>query len=241
MFTLIQVSSHAQSIYDNTKLLELEILKYDSLFWTAYNKCDVEQMTSFLTDDIEFYHDKGGLTKGLTTFKKTLETNLCADGPRLKRVAKEGSVEVFPLNGIGAIISGDHYFYIGDKVDGLAKFTHVWRYENNTWKMARVLSYDHQPAANEKKSIGLSEKTLAAYAGKYLGPQTGDITISKKDNKLEMKAGAMELLLHAQTETLFFHKQSSLTFEFILNESGRVVKMVVRENGSIVEEVKPVR
>ena len=34
------------------------IVQKDSLFWIAYNKCDVPAMGSVLTDDIEFYHDK---------------------------------------------------------------------------------------------------------------------------------------------------------------------------------------
>jgi hypothetical protein len=27
-----------------------------------------------------------------------------------------------------------------------ASFTHLWLLEQNTWKLRRVLSYDHQPA-----------------------------------------------------------------------------------------------
>jgi len=30
--------------------------------------------------------------------------------------------------------------------DGLAKFFHVWLLKDGTWKMARVISYDHGPA-----------------------------------------------------------------------------------------------
>ena len=36
----------------------------DAAFWTAYNTCDVAAMPPFFTEDVEFYHDKGGITLG---------------------------------------------------------------------------------------------------------------------------------------------------------------------------------
>jgi hypothetical protein len=55
------------------------------------------------------------------------------------------------MNNYGAILTGEHVFYIlekgkSERLDGLAKFTHVWRFKDNEWKMHRVLSYDHGPA-----------------------------------------------------------------------------------------------
>lgn len=131
------------------------ILQKDSLFWAAYNKCDTESFPQFFTNDVEFYHDKGGMTIGLDGIVSNMKKNLCAANDfRLRREAVEGSVKVFPLkssdNIYGAIISGEHVFYIlekgGERLDGLAKFTHVWLLKDNSWKMARILSYDHGPA-----------------------------------------------------------------------------------------------
>ncbi len=231
---------HAQSIYTQPEKLKEVIQKKDGLFWEAYNQCNVAQMMSFLSEDFEFYHDKGGLTKGLADFKKDLTEGLCANGPQLKRVAKEGTVEIFPMNNIGAIIRGEHYFYVGEKPDGLAKFTHIWSFENNEWKMSRVLSFDHQPVPyeNKKEAIEISAETLNSYAGKYTAPQTGEVTMTVKGNTLEMNAGPMQLTLQAQSNTLFFHEQSSLTFEFVKNENQEVSKVIIRENGNIVEEAQ---
>ena len=41
------------------------IFQKDSLFWVAYNNCDVKGMGSVLTNDVEFYHDKGGPSLGI--------------------------------------------------------------------------------------------------------------------------------------------------------------------------------
>ena len=37
-----------------------EIVKMDSIFFAAYNNCDIEKQASIYADSIEFYHDKGG-------------------------------------------------------------------------------------------------------------------------------------------------------------------------------------
>ncbi|MCU7547549.1 nuclear transport factor 2 family protein [Chitinophagaceae bacterium LB-8] len=144
-------------LWAQTNLQELTatILHKDSLFWAAYNKCDTESFPQFFTNDVEFYHDKGGMTIGLDGIISNMKKNLCGTNTfRLRREAVEGSVKVFPLqnSGViyGAVISGEHVFYIIEKgterLDGLAKFTHVWLLKDGTWKMARILSYDHGPA-----------------------------------------------------------------------------------------------
>ena len=133
-----------------------EIRKLDSVFWSAYNKCDVDKMRQLFTDDIEFYHDKGGITRGLDSFMMSVKRGLCGnENFRLRRAEVKGTVQVFPMANsgkiYGAIISGDHNFFINEKgkpeyISGLAKFNHLWLLQNGTWKMARVLSFDHGPA-----------------------------------------------------------------------------------------------
>lgn len=42
--------------------LQREITTQDSLFFDAYNTCKIAQMDLMFPDDIEFYHDQGGLS-----------------------------------------------------------------------------------------------------------------------------------------------------------------------------------
>jgi hypothetical protein len=43
---------------------------------------------------------------------------------------------------------GEHNFYVTEKgvekLEGRAKFTHIWLLTKDGWKMSRVLSFDHQ-------------------------------------------------------------------------------------------------
>ncbi len=141
--------------------LDATIRHEDGVFWNAYNRCDVEKMSAFFWPDIEFYHDKGGLTVGLEAFTAALRNGLCENpNSHLRREAIPETVKVFPLekNGAiyGAVLSGEHYFYVNDKGepeyrDGMAKFFHVWLLKDGKWKMARVVSYDHHDAPRDGK------------------------------------------------------------------------------------------
>ena len=147
----------AQTNQETKELQNLKdtILHFDSLFWEAYNVCDLEQMATFFTEDLEFYHDKGGLTTTRASLIEVTKKGICSsENWWLRREVVEGSLKVYPLNNYGAILSGEHVFYINEegkkeRLDGLAKFTHVWQYKDNAWKMSRVLSYDHGPATEK--------------------------------------------------------------------------------------------
>jgi len=149
---LSTLSLNAQS---DTKLFSKEyiepiILDLDKQFWESYNNCDINNFKTFFIEDFEFYHDKDGLTLGLSKLMKTVEDGLCKkENPKVRREAVKGTIHVYPLNNYGAIISGEHVFYVTEKGEEekrtqIAKFTHVWQYKNQKWKMTRVLSYDHQ-------------------------------------------------------------------------------------------------
>ena len=132
------------------------IFEKDSLFWVAYNNCNVEAMGSWLTDDVEFYHDKGGPAISRDTLMAIIKKNLCGNNDfRLRRAAVKGTVNVYVMHSsnkvYGAIISGQHVFYVNEKgkkefLDGLARFMQLWILKDGQWKMSRILSYDHGEA-----------------------------------------------------------------------------------------------
>lgn len=128
----------------------------DTAFWRAYNACDTASFRGFFTADVEFYHDKGGPTIGLDALDGRLAKNLCGDASKLRREVVPGTEHWSILRTgdavYGAIVTGEHVFYVRppDKpefLDGRARFTSLWLLKDGTWKMARLLSYDHGPAA----------------------------------------------------------------------------------------------
>lgn len=228
--------------------LEKTILHNDSLFWKAYNACDVEGMLQFVSDDLEFYHDKGGPTYGKKAFGQSLANNLCGNKDfRLRREAVAGTVHVFPMKSrdtlYGAILSGDHVFYINETgkkefKDGRAKFTHLWINKDGQWVMKRILSYDHGPATytNMRQPIQPGAAALKKYAGKYDGKETGIITIVPQEATLLLTAGKKQYVIYPETATSFFLKERDLVFEFVLDAKKKPAKLVIKENCHVTQE-----
>src|SRR5678809_1380037 len=100
--------------------LTATIFHLDSAFWNAYNSCDTLHFKDFMSDDVEFYHDKGGITIGARALIESLDKNICGNGDqRIRREAVAGTVKIYAIQKddkiYGAIISGEHKFYITTK------------------------------------------------------------------------------------------------------------------------------
>lgn len=159
LFTLLLISScYSLSAQNNSNdSLMAAALRADSLFWDGYNRCDVEQMMRYIPADLQFFHDKGGITLGDSAFRLSIKNGLCSDTGkyRLRREVVAGHANAYPMmkDGkiYGVLMTGKHLFYIsqnGQKefADGLAQFADLWLLQDGQWKMARVFSYDHGPA-----------------------------------------------------------------------------------------------
>jgi ketosteroid isomerase-like protein len=120
------------------------IVHLDSVLFNAFNNRDLDKLKSLFTDDLEFYHDKGGLTnyrQNIDAFKNLFDKN---NG--LKRELIAGSLEVYPLPDYGAVQTGLHRFCHtenGQPDCGTFKFVHIWKKRDGAWKISRVISYDH--------------------------------------------------------------------------------------------------
>jgi len=149
---LLASAQQQQPLYPaNQQELNKLIVALDAEAFMYFNNCDIENFKKYFTTDLEFYHDKGGVSKTLDAFIETYKKNLCSNsGWKIRREAVSATFKVYPLDGYGAILTGEHLFYETtngiEKLTGHAKFTHVWLYNEGMWKMARVLSYDHKAA-----------------------------------------------------------------------------------------------
>jgi hypothetical protein len=117
----------------------------DTKLFDAVNQCDMKTVDSMWADDAEFYHDKTGLMVGRQNIVDAIKNNLCG---KVTRQLVQGTLEVYPLNGYGAVEIGVHRFYHpNDSANvGEAKFIHVWQNKDGVWKITRVISYDHGAA-----------------------------------------------------------------------------------------------
>ena len=126
--------------------LTKKITELDAALFQAFNQCDLEKFAGLFADDVEFYHDEGGLTLGAKAVTEAVKNNICG---KVNRVLV--STEVYPMKGYGAVQTGVHRFTHPGKDDvepmGEAQFIHLWQNKDGVWKITRVISYDHHPLA----------------------------------------------------------------------------------------------
>ncbi|HEV8285357.1 MAG TPA: nuclear transport factor 2 family protein [Chitinophagaceae bacterium] len=148
---LLAIGADAQTSHKPaSKELYDKLAELDSALFSIVYTCNPDKVQSFFTEDLEFYHDKGGLTKSRKVFTEQLKSNFCGEKNwKLRRKLVKGSLRVCAINNYGAIQIGEHRFYITEngqpeKQSGVAKFAHIWKRENGEWKISRILSYDHK-------------------------------------------------------------------------------------------------
>jgi hypothetical protein len=150
VFTLI---SKAQ--IDKDSELYKTILSKDSLlFNVGFNTCDISQFENLLSNNLEFLHDKDGISSK-KEFLYNLRNGLCGSPEKYqsRRELINSSTEIYPLYKndtiYGVIQNGTHRFYetiagTGENFASSAKFSNVWLLENKQWKLTKSLSFDHQ-------------------------------------------------------------------------------------------------
>jgi len=117
------------------------IVTLDSLFFDAYNHCQLNVMDSLLSEDLEFYHDKGGFSDSKKQTLEATRKNICG---KVTRELLKGSIEVYEIKDYGAIQIGFHGFHNNQEKapaqTHFSKFVHIWRKIGNQWQLTRIIS-----------------------------------------------------------------------------------------------------
>ena len=123
----------AQSLYDT-------IVRMDSILFHSYNVCDTVTYTALFSEDLEFYHDKGGLATNKALTIEAYKKNVCG---KVTRELLPGSIEVSPVPNYGAVEIGVHRFHNSQEPNAqshYARFVIVWKREKTSWVITRVIS-----------------------------------------------------------------------------------------------------
>jgi hypothetical protein len=120
------------------------ITALDTKLFDAYNRCDLKEFGALLQDDLEFYHDLGGLSLGRESVVESVRKNICG---KVTRELVPGTLEVYPIANYGALETGSHTFHHpGHETTepvGIGKFIQIWHQTAAGWKLSRVVSFDH--------------------------------------------------------------------------------------------------
>jgi hypothetical protein len=146
-----RVEAQAVPALENIKSqveLEKAMTTLDAALFDSYNRCDLQKFSSFFVDDVEFYHDQGGVTLGRENLTDSVKKNICG---KVTRELVPGTLQVHYMKGYGAVEIGVHRFHHPGHDDtegvGEGRFIHLWQYKDGAWKITRAISYDHHAAA----------------------------------------------------------------------------------------------
>jgi hypothetical protein len=231
IFLLTSITStHAQS---KSELFSILKAKDNQLFEIGFNQCNLKQVEKLVVDDIEFYHDNDGITKSKKEFINSIKNNLCSSGKnKIRRVLDEATFEVFPLYKegklYGAIQNGIHRFG-----QTKANYSHVWLIKNNTWKLSRVLSYNHHKEQDVSKSkrINLSIIELKKYVGVYEFSPEFVLTVSIKNGQLYGGSQGQDVQITCYQKNKFIDTEQTHDLEFILDKKGTVSSLKMKGDG----------
>lgn len=126
--------------------LAAEITDADRKLFEAFDSCNVAAYGKYLSPDLEFYHDR----RGRQGYQDQLDSlrQRCGEGQVLRREIVKDSMIIDAAPGFGAIEAGTHRFYAKQKdgaehLDSTAEFAEIWSKASGSWKLVRVISYDH--------------------------------------------------------------------------------------------------
>ena len=120
------------------------VARLDTEMFAAFNAHDVNKLMAYFADNVEFFHDKGGLSNFAQT--KAGFARLFAQSPDITRTLVAGTLEVYPVKEYGAMhIATQRFCHVenGHNDCGNSKFVMIWQQQAGTWRITRVVSYDH--------------------------------------------------------------------------------------------------
>jgi hypothetical protein len=139
----VSASAQNEDVYvykPKSQELYKEIAHMDSVYFNAYNDCDMATQAAIYADSLEFYHDGGGLETSKKALLAAIKANICG---KVTRVLVKGSLEVYAIPNFGAVEIGLHRFINHQENDHMSppeRFIVVWRSRNGKWQISRVIS-----------------------------------------------------------------------------------------------------
>lgn len=130
----------------NTDSLSSIVQKLDTGFFDSFNNCSApdqfKKHESYLNPDVEFYHDRSGVTWTRQAYMENTRAHVCGN---FRRVLTAGTLQIYPLKDYGAIEEGQHRFceIKSDKCFGEGKFLIIWHQTSTGWEATRIISYAH--------------------------------------------------------------------------------------------------
>ncbi len=127
--------THNAELYDT-------ISQLDKHLFSAFNHQNLKEFKKYFDVNLEVFQDD----KGVRNYEQSMATftELFQAMPDLKRKLKKGTMEVYPIEGFGAIEMGQHAFIHteeGENQGKIVHFIHIWKRFHGQWKITKIITY----------------------------------------------------------------------------------------------------
>lgn len=152
---LAALAAAAVSVPPQPALTQAIAARDAALFDVMFAQCDPEALAALVTEDMEFYHDKGGAMDRkafVDDYASSCAAKRAPDAWRSRRELVPETLKVHTIPGFGAVEEGAHRFYERkgegpERLAGTARFSILWKLgADGQWRMARTFSIDHAVA-----------------------------------------------------------------------------------------------
>jgi len=245
LFTVIICTIHltyssvtAQTNTENSKStssnLYKEILKMDSLLFSAYNNADIDRYKSLISEDIEFFHDKNGLINSKERIAESLKKIAKLKNNSTYSITRQlvkNTLEVHEIHEFGAIQTGTHQFTETNKGESTsitqAKFIHIWKKQDGNWILTKVFSYNHRPIKEKvnpnMNTITLTNEEMDVYLGDYQFAPEFVLSIVREGHKLFGMAQGDKIEIKPYEVHKFLIASDNSKLEFLVDKKNSVI------------------
>jgi ketosteroid isomerase-like protein len=248
-FFSVTAQTNTQNSKTSSYLLYKEISKMDSLLFSAYNNVNIDKYKSFISEDVEFFHDKNGLIDSKRRIIKSLEKIAKAkkhNSYSITRKLIKNTFEVYEIPEFGALQTGVHQFIEtnngGSTSITKAKFIHIWKKQDGNWVIAKVFSFDHQPVKEKvnpnENAISLTNKQMNVYLGDYQFAPEFILTIVREGNKLFGIAQGDKIEIKPYEIHKFLITRDNSKLEFLVDEKNSIIGIEMQTKKGIMKAKK---
>ncbi|GAA4720216.1 nuclear transport factor 2 family protein [Sphingomonas lutea] len=152
----VQAPAASVEVPSQPALSQIIAARDAEFFALFFEGCDPVRLRKMIADDVEFYHDKGGLLftnaeSMVADYAKNCAARQQPDAWRSRRELVRSSLHVDPVPRHGAFEVGEHVFHERkgsgpEKLVGRGRFAIIWKLDGGTWKLSRALSFAHGSA-----------------------------------------------------------------------------------------------
>jgi hypothetical protein len=138
--------------------------------------------------------------------------------------------------GNAAIVTGRIVSKVQDNLSFQSRFTDTFIKRGGRWL---VVARHYSRIPTERKAVTLDSKIYDAYIGRYEIAPNVVFSVTKEEDKLmSQTTGQPKMELLPESEIEFFLKGFSAQLVFVRDESGRVTKLIINQEGQRVTAKK---